>query len=146
LSLLGIYAEHNFEGIATGDESWFQCSSYSDSMFTSSRESIVPRMRGDISGQQTLLPISFPSRRLPVLKPLPKGIKFNQNYFIDAIFPGLYDEKRRISRKDGFPAFSAGTDNSMCHNGNKISEKLAKRSIERAPRSLHSPDISTCDF
>jgi hypothetical protein len=33
-------------------------------------------------------------------------------------------------------------DDSMRHNGNKISEKLAKRSIERAPYPLYSPDIS----
>jgi hypothetical protein len=52
LSLLGIYAEPNFKGIATDDESWFQCSSYSDSMFAGSRESIVPRIRRDISGQK----------------------------------------------------------------------------------------------
>jgi hypothetical protein len=52
LSLLGMYAEHHFEGIATSDESWFQCSSYSDSMFASSRESVVPRIRRDISGQK----------------------------------------------------------------------------------------------
>jgi hypothetical protein len=77
LSLLGIYAEHNFKGIATGDESWFQYSSYSDSMFAGSRESVVPRIRRDIFGQKTLLPIFFLSRRLPVLKPLRKDTKFN---------------------------------------------------------------------
>jgi hypothetical protein len=58
----------------------------------------------------------------------------------------LYNEKRRISHKEGFPAFSVHMDNSMCHNGNKISEKLAKRSIERAPHPPDSPDISPCDF
>jgi hypothetical protein len=52
LSLLGMYAEHDFKGIATGDESWFQCSSYSNSMFAGSRESVVPRIRRDISGQK----------------------------------------------------------------------------------------------
>jgi hypothetical protein len=51
LSLLGMYAEHNFEGITTGDEFCFQSSSYSDSMFAGSRESVVPRIREDISGQ-----------------------------------------------------------------------------------------------
>jgi hypothetical protein len=34
----------------------------------------------------------------------------------------------------------------MCHNGNKISEQLAKRSIEQAPHSPYSPDINPCDF
>jgi hypothetical protein len=52
LSLLGMYAEHNFEGIATGDESWFQSSSYSDSLFVRSGESVVPRIRRDISGHK----------------------------------------------------------------------------------------------
>jgi hypothetical protein len=140
--LLGIYAEHNFKERAIGDESWFQYSSYSDSMIAGSRESVVPRIRPDIIGQKTLLPIFFPSRQLLVLKPLSKGTKFNQGYFVDAIFPGLYNEKRQISRKEAFPAFSADTDNSMCHNGNKISEKHAQGSIERAPHPLYSPDIS----
>jgi histone-lysine N-methyltransferase SETMAR len=33
----------------------------------------------------------------------------------------------------------------MCHNGNKISEKLAERIIERAPHPPYSPEISPCD-
>jgi hypothetical protein len=94
----------------------------------------------------TMLTIFFRSRRFLVLEPLPKSTKFNQDYFIDAIFPGLHNERRRISRKEGFPAFSVHLDNSMCHNGNKISEKLAKRSIEWAPEPPYSPDISPCDF
>jgi hypothetical protein len=146
LSLLGMYAEHNFEGIATGDEPWFQYSSYSDSMFAGSRESVVARIRRDISRQKTMLTIFCTSTRLLVLEARPKGTKFNQDYFIDAIFPRFYHERRRISRKVGFSAFSVPMDNSMCHNGNKISEKLAKRSIERAPYPPYSPDLSPCDF
>jgi hypothetical protein len=146
LSPLGMYAEHNFEGIAPGDGSWFQYSSYSDSMFAGSRESVVPRIRRDISRQKTILTIFLTSARLLMLEALTKGAKFNQDYFIDAIFPRLYNEKRRISRKEGFPAFSVHMDNSMCHNGNKISDKLAKGSIERASYLLYSPDISPSDF
>jgi hypothetical protein len=145
LSLLGMYAEHHFERIATGDESWFQYSSYSDSMSADSRESVVPRIRRDISGQQNILTIFFTSRQFLVLGALPKGTKFNQDCFIDPKCPGLYNEKRGISCKEGFPAFSVHIDNSMCQNGNKISEKLAKRSIERAPHPHYSPSISPCD-
>jgi hypothetical protein len=39
-SLLRVCAEHNFETIATGDVSWFQYASYSDSIFVESRESV----------------------------------------------------------------------------------------------------------
>jgi hypothetical protein len=49
LSILEMYAEDNSEGIVTGDEFYFQYSSCSDLMFTSSRESVVPRIRRDIS-------------------------------------------------------------------------------------------------
>jgi hypothetical protein len=52
LSLLGISAEPNFKGIATGDESLFHCSSYFDWMFAGSRESIVPTIPREISGQK----------------------------------------------------------------------------------------------
>jgi hypothetical protein len=37
-------------------------------------------------------------------------------------------------------------DNSMCHNGRKISLELEHNKIERAPHPVYSPDISPCDF
>jgi histone-lysine N-methyltransferase SETMAR len=37
-------------------------------------------------------------------------------------------------------------DNSMCHNGAKITEKLEKRHITRAPHPPYSPNLSPCDF
>jgi hypothetical protein len=80
------------------------------------------------------------------LKVPPKDTKLNRNYFTDAIFSGLHNEKMRISRKDGFPAFPLHLDDSMCLNGYKISEKFPKGSIERAPHPPYSPDISPCDF
>jgi transposase len=83
---------------------------------------------------------------LLVLDFLPKGTKFNQDYFIDTVLPNLYSEKRRIVRRKGLPSFFVHMDNSMCHNGAKIIEKLEKRHIARAPRLAYSPDLSPCDF
>jgi histone-lysine N-methyltransferase SETMAR len=37
-------------------------------------------------------------------------------------------------------------DNSMCHNGAKITEKLEKGHIAPAPHPIYSPDLSPCDF
>jgi transposase len=37
-------------------------------------------------------------------------------------------------------------DNSICHNNAKITEKLEKRQIARAPQPLYSPDLSPCDL
>jgi hypothetical protein len=80
--MLEIDAKHYLEGIATGNESWFQYSSCSDSMFAGSKETLVSKIRQNIFGQKSLSAIVFTSRRLLVLEALPKGTKFNQNYFI----------------------------------------------------------------
>jgi hypothetical protein len=60
---------------------------------------------------------------------LPKGTKFNQDYFIDTVLPNLYSEKRRIARRKGLLSFAVHMDNSMCQNGAKIIEKFEKRHI-----------------
>jgi histone-lysine N-methyltransferase SETMAR len=96
--------------------------------------------------QKTTVTIFFISTRLLVLNFLPKGTKFNQDYFIDMVLPNLYSEKRRIARRKGPPSFSVHIDNSMCHNGAKITEKLEKKHIAPAPHPPYSPDLSPCDF
>jgi hypothetical protein len=93
-----------------------------------------------------MVTIFFTSTRLLVLNFLPKGTKFNQDYFIDTVLPNLYSDKRGIARRKGLPSFSVQMDNPMCHNGAKITEKLAKRHITRAAHPLYSPDFSSCDF
>jgi hypothetical protein len=68
--MLGMQVEYNYERIAMSDESWFQYSVCSDSIFTEPRESIVPRIPGDISGQKTLVPIFLILTQLLVLEAL----------------------------------------------------------------------------
>jgi hypothetical protein len=41
LDMLQLYAEHNFEGITTGDESWFLYTTYRDSIFATSVREVV---------------------------------------------------------------------------------------------------------
>jgi transposase len=107
---------------------------------------VVPRTKQNISAKKTMVTIFFRSTRLLVLNFLPKGTKFNQDYFIDTVLPNLYSEKRRIARRKGLQSFSVHMDNSMCHNGAKITEKLEKRHIARPPYPPYSPDLSPCDF
>jgi hypothetical protein len=144
--MLPLYAEHNFEGITTSDESWFLYTTDRDSMFATSTREVVPRTKQNISAMKTMVTIFFTSTRLVVLNFLPKGTEFNQDYFIDTVLPNLYSEKRRIARRKGLPSFSVHMDNSMCHNGAKITETLEKRHIERAPHPLYSPNLSRVTF
>jgi hypothetical protein len=146
LDMLQLFAEHTFEGIATGDKSWFLYTKYGDSMFATSAREVVPRTKQNISAMKTMVTIFFTSTRLLVLNFLPKGTRFNQDYFIDTVLPNLYSEKRRIARRKGLPSPLVHMDNSMCHNGAKITKKLEKKHIARAPHPHYSPDLSPCDF
>jgi hypothetical protein len=91
-------------------------------MFATSPREVVPRIKQNIYAKKTMVTIFFTSTRLLVLNFLKKGTKLNQDYFIDTVLPNLYSEKRRIARRKGLPSFSVDTDNSMCHNGAKITE------------------------
>jgi hypothetical protein len=144
--MLQLYAEHNFEGIKTGDESWFLYTTYGDSMLATSAREVVPRTKQNISAKKTMATNFFTLTRLLVLNFLPKGTKFNQDYFIDTVLPNLYSEKRQIARCKGLPSFSVHMENSTCHNGTKITEKLEKRHIARAPYPPYSSDPSPCEF
>jgi histone-lysine N-methyltransferase SETMAR len=93
-----------------------------------------------------MVTIFVTSTRLPVLNFFPKGTKFNQYYFIDTVLPNLYNETRRIARRKGLPDFSVHMDNSMCHNGAYITEKLEERHVARALHPPYSLDLSPCDF
>jgi histone-lysine N-methyltransferase SETMAR len=113
--------------------------------FAESRERVVLRIRQGISGQKIMITIFFTSTQLQVLEALPKGVKFNQDYFVHAVLPGSFNQKRRISRESGFSAFPVHIDNSMCHNGHKVCATFDQARIERVPHPLYSPDISPCD-
>jgi hypothetical protein len=144
--MLQLYTGHNFDGITTGDESWFLYTTYGDSMFATSAREVVPRTKQQIPAKKTIVKIFFTSIQLFVLNFLPKGTNFNQDYFIDTMLPNLYSEKRRIARRKSLPSFLVHMDNLMCYNGAKITEKLEKRHIARAPHPSYSPDLNPCDF
>jgi hypothetical protein len=76
---------------------------------------------------------------------LPKGRKFNQDYFISTILAELVREKRRVLRRKRELPFLIHMENSACHNGRKITHKLTVADIASAPHPLYSPDLSPCD-
>jgi hypothetical protein len=58
-------------------------------MFAPSAEEVVQRTKQNISAITTMIIIVFTSDGLLVLNFRPKGIRFNQDYFIDAVPPEL---------------------------------------------------------
>jgi hypothetical protein len=93
--MLQLYAEHSFEGIPTGDELWFLYTAYGKLVFATLAREAVPRTKENISTKKTMVRMFFTSARLLMLTFLPKGRKFNQEYFTDMVLPNRYSEKRK---------------------------------------------------
>jgi hypothetical protein len=88
------YSELQFEGIATGDESLVCYVIESNSMFARPHEEMIPRLRSGISIKKVMIPVFFTARQLIVLDYLPKGQKYNQEYFVQNVLPSLLHEKK----------------------------------------------------
>jgi hypothetical protein len=129
LNMFQLHTGHIFEGITTGDESWFLYTTYGDSMFATSAREVVLRTKQNISANKIMVTIFFTSIRLLVLNCRPKGTKFNQDYFIDPVLPNRYNEKRRIARCMGLLSFSVHMDNSMCQRSLKNLRRDALREL-----------------
>jgi hypothetical protein len=82
LQILNDLKADSFDGIATGDESWFQYLYELSAMFAKSPGDVTPRTRQEIGVKKTMFTIFFTNRKLLIAEYLPKGQKYNQDYLI----------------------------------------------------------------
>jgi histone-lysine N-methyltransferase SETMAR len=146
LALLREREEVEFDGLVTGDESWFIDHSELRAMFAPAREKVPPYVQTQLGVQKVMIKVFFTTRMLSVLEPLLKGAKFNQDFFIDTVLPELVQEKRRFARRNPRTDFMVHMDNSAYHNGHKITNGFDRRHIILAPHPPYPPDLSPCDF
>jgi acyl-CoA hydrolase len=89
LQILNDLEADSFDGIAIGNESWFQYLSESSALFPKSPVDVTSRTRQEIGMKKTMFTIFFTSKKLLIAEYLPKDQKYNQNYFISDIFSKL---------------------------------------------------------
>jgi hypothetical protein len=138
-------AESNdFKGIATGDKCWFRYCYPSSTVFVRAPSEVIPRC-GKQLARKIMITISFTARQLIPLDVLPEESKFNQQYFINYMFPDLQTENWNFRRMP-LATFWVYMDNSMCHNGSKVMSKFDKNHIARLPHPHYSQDLNPCGF
>jgi hypothetical protein len=77
---------------------------------------------------------------------LPNGQKYDQDDLLQKVIPDLKPERSRFARLKILVEFASHIDNSMCHNGTKMTNTLDKASHIRARHPVNSPDLSPRDF
>jgi hypothetical protein len=115
-------------------------------MFASSQDEVIPRTKATIGAYKVMVTIFFSGLHLIILKALRLGTRFNQEYFIIEILPGIVNEGRQIIHRIQRGTFYVHVDNSMCHNGHIVTEQLATKMLERVAHRAYSPDLSPCGF
>jgi hypothetical protein len=115
-------------------------------MFALSRDEVIPRTKATIGAHRVMVTIFFSGLHMITLKALPPGNRFNQEYFIDEILPGIVNKRRQIFLKIQRGTFNVRIDNFICHNGQIVTDELIIKMLERIPRPAYSPDLSPCDF
>jgi hypothetical protein len=83
----------SFDGIRTGDKSWFQYCIESLAMSAKSPGDVVARMITGIGVQKTMATIFFTDKKLRVAVDLPKGQRYNQAGFISDILTRMERQK-----------------------------------------------------
>jgi hypothetical protein len=82
-----------------------------------------------------MLTIFVASRHIIVPDALPKGMKYDQEYFLSEIHPQKRGE-----------FFTLHLENSICFNEPNITDKLDSKHIIRAPHPSSSLDLTPCGF
>jgi hypothetical protein len=76
---------------------------------------------------------------------LPKGMKFNADYYISHILDPLAEWRRsQVGALDR--RLHVHADNAHPHTAKKVTELLVGNSMKKAPRPPYSPDLAPCDF
>jgi hypothetical protein len=78
----------DFDGIATGDESWLRYTTASLKMFARSAEDVIPRTRQAV-GAKTMMTVFFTAKKFIVFDVFLRRSILNQLYFSNDIFPDL---------------------------------------------------------
>jgi hypothetical protein len=87
LKLLWGREVYDFDGIATGNESWFQYDYELREMFAAWRDKVTPFVWTRLMVQKVMITVFFTSTTLIVIEALLKSRKFNEDYFISTVLP-----------------------------------------------------------
>jgi histone-lysine N-methyltransferase SETMAR len=115
-------------------------------MLATSRDEVIPRTKQIIGAQKVILTIFFTGTKLVSLNALPPGGKFTQDYFLNTAPRDIIHERGQILRRVLRGDFFVHMDNSMCHNGRKLTDELENLKLVRVAHPPYSRDLSPCDF
>jgi hypothetical protein len=114
-------------------------------MFAHSRDEVIPRVSKTIDATMVMFTLFFTGTQLVNLAQLPRGRKYNAEYFINEI---LEDIHVTCNNHDGYrhtKHMSIHMENCQVHNAAVSMAKIEKLKLTRLAHPAYSADISPCD-
>ena len=135
-----------FKNIITGDESWFFFQYDYKFQYGKERSKIEYNIKPNFSLKKAMITIFFSGSGFLLVDALPKGAKFNSDYFCDTILEGLKKEIHRRRPKMLFKNIFLHMDNAKPHLSIKSREKISSLGLSLLKHPPYSPDLAPSDF
>jgi hypothetical protein len=137
---------NSFDGIVSGEESWFIYLYPSNRMFISCKDKVAPREQRMIAAETIMLTIFFTLRQLIALECQSPREQLTLKYLVSQILPDLRREQKRFCCGNCARHFYVNRDNSIYHNRRKVNNEIFYEKVEHLPHSAHSSGLNQCDF
>jgi transposase len=145
LHLLNSMKHHSWRNIVTLDESWFYLATDYDSIWLPPAEAPPTREKKMISSPKLMLTIVWNPHGFHIIDILPKGAKFNSDYYISHILTPLAEIKESIG-VESQRKLIVHADNARPHTAKKVEEVLESTGLRNASHPPYSPDLAPSDF
>jgi histone-lysine N-methyltransferase SETMAR len=131
--------------IVTIDESWFYLTTDHQRIWLPEETEGPERERISFQSRKMMVTIIWNPTRLCRIVALPKGMKFNADYYISHILDPLAEWPR--SQVGGSNrGLHVRAENARPHTAKKATEFLAGNGMKRTPHPPYSPDLAPRDF
>jgi histone-lysine N-methyltransferase SETMAR len=131
--------------IVTLDESWFYLTTQHESIWFPETEKVPERERPMIQSKKLMLTIIWNPQGFHLINVLPKGQKFNADYYITYLLSTL-SQWRRNQRGASDRKLLVHADNARPHTALASMNFLDAHGMKKAPHPPYSPDLAPSDF
>jgi hypothetical protein len=145
LALLQRHERTSWRNIVTLDESWFYLETDYEQVWIPQDAEPPERQRLTIQSKKLMITVVWTPLGFARIAALPKGVKFNSDYYISEILSPLLAWHRRTAG-GGRGNLIVHADNARPHKSKKVRQFMERNKMEMAPHPPYSPDLAPCDF
>lgn len=148
IDLLKVIQKQERQGwkyFVTGDESWFYLSYDYERQWVVSGEEPDFRVKKMISSEKLMISVFWNPNGIVLVDALPKGQKFNSEYYINNILKKLHESGGGFPDTNG-KKLNVHADNARPHTSKMTIRYFETHGMKKVPHPAFSPDLAPSDF